>query len=229
MPNESFVIKHESQAVNLHTTIAALDVYHDQIIVFEATKTSDISRLPTRQPLQSAHTQILSPPSKVQRSQESMDVKFPCPSPRKGNPISQDENRRVQQKSHLPEMYTVRQHPPAINHFQTDAHSHNTLYSMAPAHAHQPSPAPQRVPNNPSGGLPLPAKRQNSPVRSVPVPLHSFESAIPAPGTASSPPALASSSAGERASSPGFDQFCQARGDYYRTVYPTIGPGRPKT
>lgn len=43
--------------------MADLDTYKDKVIVFEAVKVSDTSRLITRQPLRPTNTQLLSPPS----------------------------------------------------------------------------------------------------------------------------------------------------------------------
>lgn len=55
-------MKHESKSVNLTATMADLDTYKDKVIVFEAVKTSDTSRLATRQPLQPTNTQLPSSP-----------------------------------------------------------------------------------------------------------------------------------------------------------------------
>ena len=54
-------MKHESKAANLAATMADLDAYKDKIIVFEAIRVSDTTRLASRQPLQPTNTQISSP------------------------------------------------------------------------------------------------------------------------------------------------------------------------
>lgn len=50
-----------------------LDTYRDKIIVFEAVKASDTSRLVTRQPLQPTTAQIFSPPGGSSRKFASFD------------------------------------------------------------------------------------------------------------------------------------------------------------
>ena len=56
------MLKHEFKLANLASSMAELDTYKDKVIVFEAIKTSDTSRLVTRQPLQPTNTQIPSSP-----------------------------------------------------------------------------------------------------------------------------------------------------------------------
>ena len=78
-PGEAWVLKHESKAANLNATMADLDIYKDKIIVFEAVKASDTSRLATRQPLQPTNAQISSPglsPHKPVGMKSSYDQSF---------------------------------------------------------------------------------------------------------------------------------------------------------
>ena len=56
------MLKHESKLANLTATMADLDTYNDMVIVFEAVRASDTSRLVTRQPLQPTNTQLLASP-----------------------------------------------------------------------------------------------------------------------------------------------------------------------
>lgn len=51
-PGEDWILKHESKSANLSATMGDLDTYKDKVIVFEAVRVSDTSRLVTRQPLQ---------------------------------------------------------------------------------------------------------------------------------------------------------------------------------
>lgn len=48
--------------------MADLDTYEDKVIVFEAVKASDASRVVTRQPLQPTNTQLLSPKGSLHKS-----------------------------------------------------------------------------------------------------------------------------------------------------------------
>lgn len=51
MPAERWVLKHGSKVIaNLQISMSEFDTYHDHLIVFEAIKASDTSRLVTRQP-----------------------------------------------------------------------------------------------------------------------------------------------------------------------------------
>lgn len=61
-PGEAWVLKHESKLADLSTTMGDLDTYKDKVIVFEAVKASDTSRLVTRQPLQPTNTQLPASP-----------------------------------------------------------------------------------------------------------------------------------------------------------------------
>ena len=72
-PGENYVLMHESKLANLTTTMADLDTYKDKIIVFEAVKASESSRLATRQPLQPTNTQISSPTQKPAVIKPSFD------------------------------------------------------------------------------------------------------------------------------------------------------------
>ena len=56
------MLKHESKVADFSATMADLDTYHDKVIVFEAVRASDTSRLFTRQPLQPTNTQMPSSP-----------------------------------------------------------------------------------------------------------------------------------------------------------------------
>lgn len=56
--------------------MADLDTYEDQVIVFEAVKTSDSSRLVSRLPLQPSNTQLLSPPGGSSRKPVSLKPNF---------------------------------------------------------------------------------------------------------------------------------------------------------
>ena len=56
-------MKHESKLATLTATMADLDIYKDKVIVFEAVRASDTSRLATRQPLQPTNTQLLYSPT----------------------------------------------------------------------------------------------------------------------------------------------------------------------
>lgn len=66
-------MKHESKVANLTATMADLDTYKDKVIVFEAVRASDTTRLVTRQPLQPTNTQLLSPRKAV--SDKSAGIK----------------------------------------------------------------------------------------------------------------------------------------------------------
>lgn len=79
LPDQAWILKHGDKAANLQATMADLNTDDDQIIIFEAVKVSDTSRLPIRQPLQATNSQILSPPRK--QNLQGMDGKhFPISS-----------------------------------------------------------------------------------------------------------------------------------------------------
>ena len=79
--------------------MADLNVYSDQVIVFEAINALDSSRLHNRQPLRPTNNQLLSPSRKAQeRLQGMQDVKPDIPKSREQAP-SRDENRGVQHGS----------------------------------------------------------------------------------------------------------------------------------
>lgn len=62
--------------------MADLNTFDDQVVVFEAVKTSGTSRLPVREPLRPTNTQILSPPRKEYHSHGMdgvADVKLSVP------------------------------------------------------------------------------------------------------------------------------------------------------
>ena len=132
MPTEKWVLKHGSQLVNLQATVAELDVYNDRVVVFEAVNISNVSRLPSRRPLQPTNTQVLSPPDKSSRSQNLVDVKMPISTAQ--NPIARplDENSMLQPKAHLPQAHTERSQPPADVMSYAKTPSPNKSHSAAP-------------------------------------------------------------------------------------------------
>ena len=109
-----------------------MDVYHDRVVVFEAIKTSDVSRLPSRRPLQPTNTQILSPPDKSQHSQNSADVKMQTPAPQNLITRPLDENSIFQPKPYTPQVQPECSQPPA----------HVRSYALTPSPTKSHSAAP---------------------------------------------------------------------------------------
>lgn len=128
-------------------------------------KTSNASRLPSRQPLQPTNTQVVSPPDKSPPSQNLADVKMPIPAPQNSIPRPLDENSVFQPKPYLPQVHTECSQPPANFRPRTNTPSSITLRCPSPNVSHQSSSALQVGPRLPSSKGPPPATQVVSPAR----------------------------------------------------------------
>ena len=75
--------------------MADLDTHNDHLVVFEAIRVSDTSRLNVRQPLQPKNNQVLTPTPKQKHFQETGNIKDIVPNHQAQMLNSQDENRGV--------------------------------------------------------------------------------------------------------------------------------------
>ena len=153
-------------------------------------KTSNESRLPSRQPLQPTNTQILSPRDESQASRNLADVKIPVSAPQNLIPRPLDENSVSQPKPHLPQVHTEWSQPPANVRSYT-----NTPSSMTP---HCPSPDVPRQSfaallagsgsRHPRGKVPSPGTQVVSPARQASISMRSsnMPSSVFGPDTAQS-------------------------------------------
>ena len=167
MRGEKWILKHGSQLVNLQATVAELDMYRDGVVVFEAIKTSNASRLPSRQPLQPTNNQVLSPPDKSRPSQILADVKTPIPAPRNLIPRPLDENSIFQPKPYPPQVHTECSQPPANVGSYTNTPSPTTTHCPSPNVSYRSSSALQMGSHPPSNKIPFPAPHLVSPARSA--------------------------------------------------------------
>ena len=81
-------MKHENRLANLNTVMGDLDSYKDKVIVFEAVKTSDSSRLTTRQPLRPSNTQLPSSPHNSSQKSTAVKASLDGPADENHDPLS---------------------------------------------------------------------------------------------------------------------------------------------
>ena len=80
---------------NLNTVMGDLDSYKDKVIVFEAVKTSDSSRLITRQPLRPSNTQLPSSPHNSSQKSTAVKASLDGPADENHNPLSAMPNNSL--------------------------------------------------------------------------------------------------------------------------------------
>ncbi len=173
-------------------------MYRDRVVVFEAIKTSNASRLPSRQPLQPTNTQVLSPPDKSQSSQNLADVKTPIPAPRNLIPRLLDENSMFLPKPFQPQVHTECSQPPANVRPYTNIPSPTTSHCPWPDESHRSSSALQMGSRPPLTKVPFPATHPVSPARQASISTRSsnMPSSPPGPDTAQLGPVQVSSYSG---------------------------------
>ena len=161
-------------------------MYHDGVVVFEAVKTSNASRLPSRQPLQPTNIQVLSPPSNSQSPQNLADVKTPIPAPQNLIPRPLDENSMFQPKSYLPQVHTECSQPSANVRSYTNTPSSIPAQCPSPEVSHRSSTALQVRKPPPLIKVPSPASHKVSPARQASVSMRTsnVSSSAPSPDTA---------------------------------------------
>ena len=152
----------------------------------EAVKLSNANRLPSRQPLQPTNTQVLSPPDKLQSSQDSECVKMPILAPQNLIRRPLDENSMFQPKPYLPQVHTERSQPPANVRSCTITPSPITPRRPSPIVLPQSSSALDVGPRPPLRKVPSPPTQVSSPARQESVSMRSsnMPSSVFVPDTA---------------------------------------------
>ena len=114
--------------------MADLDTYNDKVIVFEAVRASDTSRLVTRQPLQPTNTQLLSSPRLSPHKAAGFKPSFDSTS---------DENQRGMHTQHTGTQINIKsvpdrmsQAPPSLSQnassaFSSSMNSHMSVRSLS--------------------------------------------------------------------------------------------------
>ncbi len=165
VPGEPWVLIHESKAANLQATMADLNTFDDQVVVFEAVKTSDTGRLPAREPLRPTNMQILSPPRGEEPSTNMTGVanaKLLITVPRASAINAQGENHSANLFSRP--MLPHTSGPPGVSGSGMPPRG-DTLSPAAPSQGHgMLGPSPQ-----PPSAIP---KQGHQPYQAVPSPRH---------------------------------------------------------
>ena len=176
---------------NLTATMADLDTYKDKVIVFEAVKASDTSRLATRQPLKTTtNTHVLSPPK--ENSYKPVDIKASLES-------ASDEN-----------------HDPPSAMSRGSLHPSKVMpgYSGSQSNIHSPSPLSDRMPQSPL----FHPHTSGSTFRSSNVPHASVRSRL-TPHSRDTTPLSTSDHASGSVDMAGFDRYCASWHDRLQVSY----------
>ena len=215
------MLKHESKVVSLQATIADLNTYRDQVIVFEAVKASDDSGLNNRQPLQPTNNQVLSPSQKKQESSRSMEnVKPSLLGLYTQASNSRDENHRFQQDLHPQQAYAAgAQHIPANN---ISPYASPYTHTPSPTASHRSLPASHVAMQPPTQAYRVtsPAMQRHCPTTSASLPHQSRSTSNHSSHRNSKMSPSSMSPSDTESTQNGFNLFCQHNREKFGIRYP---------